>query len=328
MRIVLDAMGTDNHPQVDVAGGVLAAQELNETVILIGNQKCIEGELKKYNTSGLDIEVVHAEQTILNTDKPSVVGRSKPQSSMHIGMNMIKAGHADAFVTMGNTGAALSIATLHTLRRIRGVKRPALGATVRVGNNVVMLLDIGANTDARPEWLAQFAVMGNIYVNKMLDLKDPRIALLSNGEEDNKGNQLVLEASELIAKLNLNYIGNVEPKEVLEGCADVVVADGFVGNIAVKTFEASLMTLSNLIRSELKANPLSIIGGLFAKPAFSRLREQFEIGGALLLGINGVVIIGHGRGDAVAVKRAIEQARRAVTSNIVKTIQEDLTTTS
>lgn len=328
MRIVLDAMGSDTCPVPDVEGAVLAAQEFGDTIVLVGNQKQIKQELDKHNISGLNLEVIQADDVILMTDKPSVVGKSKPQSSMHVGMKLVADGKADAFVTAGNTGAALAIATLFTLHRIPGVKRPALGSIIRVeGAKSIIVLDIGANPDSKADWLVQFAIMGQIYAQKTLAIPNPKIALLSNGEEEGKGNQLIHEASELIKASRLNFIGNIEPKDMVRGEADVVVSDGFVGNIAIKTLEAMGSALANLIRREIRRDPISAIGGLLAQRAFRRVAQQvdpFEIGGAPLLGVNGVVIIGHGRSNGKAIKNAIRQARLAVSGQVIQSIREGL----
>ena len=327
MRIVLDAMGSDRHPEPDVEGAVLAARETGECIILAGDQNQIRRELDKYDISGLSIEVVHAEQKITMEDRPGVVGRAKPASSMHVGMRLVKDRQADAFVTMGNTGAVLAIATLHTLKRIPGVSRPALSTILSLQDRAMILLDIGANADCRPEWLVQFAIMGSIYAERALQNDDPRVALLSNGEEEGKGNTLVREAAELLRSCGVNFIGNVEPKEILAGAADVVVMDGFSGNVLIKSMEALGNTLFDLIRRELMADWRSRIGGLLAKPAFRRVYRQidpFEVGGAPLLGVDGVVIIGHGRSNAIAVKNAVHQARRAVSGHIVDAIRDGL----
>jgi phosphate acyltransferase len=327
MRIALDAMGSDSYPVPDVAGGVMAARELNDTILLVGDADVIKAELSKHDTNGLKLEVVPAAQVVTMMDKPSTVGKNKPQSSMHVGMNLIKDGLADAFVTMGNTGAAHAIATLYTLRRIPGVKRPALSGIYPVGSGYIILLDLGANADSKPEWLAQFAVMGKIYAQNALGLTEPRIALLSNGEEEGKGNQLTKDATELIQRLPLNFVGNVEPKEIMQGNVDVIVSDGFVGNIFVKTFEASASYISYLIRDELKRSVFSTVGALLARSAFQRVRKRtdtFEVGGAPLLGVNGVVIIGHGRSNATAVKNAVRQANLAVKGQIIDSIREGL----
>lgn len=328
MRIALDAMGSDSYPVPDVEGAVLAAREFGETILIVGDEKRVAPELAKYNTSGLNIEIVHASEVVAMDDKPAVVGKSKPNSSMHVGMNLVKSKNADAFVTAGNTGAAMTIATLFTLRRIENVKRPALSSIIRVMNDrTIIMLDIGANTDSKPDWLLQFAVMGQIYAQKALGLQNPKVALLSNGEEETKGNQVIHEASDLLKASKLNFVGNIEPREMLQGNADVIISDGFVGNIAIKTLEAMGNTLFKLIRQEIKSDLLATVGGLLAQRAFRRVYKQvdpFEIGGAPLLGVNGVVIIGHGRSNAKAIKNAIAQARMAVKGDVIQSISQGL----
>jgi glycerol-3-phosphate acyltransferase PlsX len=327
MRIALDAMGSDTFPVPDVGGAVLAAREYGDTILLVGDPARIEAELAKHQTAGLKLEVVPASEIVTMHDKPSTVGKAKPDSSMHVGMNLIKDGKADAFVTAGNTGAALSIATLFTLRRISGVKRPALTGMVRVRDRAVVLLDVGANADSKPEWLEQFALMGKIYAANSLGLPDPGVGILSNGEEEGKGNELVREAGALIAQLPLRYTGNVEPKDLLKGNADVVVCDGFVGNIMLKSLEAATSVMGSMIREEIMADTVSKLGGLLARGAFRRVYKQvdpFEVGGAPLLGVNGVVIIGHGRSNEKAIKNAIGQARRAVAGRVIETIEAGL----
>ena len=324
MRIVVDAMGSDENPVPDVEGAVLAAREFGDTIILVGDQTLVGSEVAKYNTNGLAIEIVHAPEAVTMTDKPGIVGRAKPNSSMHVGLRLVKERQADAFVTAGNTGAALAIALLQTLRRIEGIHRPALSAILYIKGQAVILLDIGANADCRPEWLAQFAWMGNVYAENALGHKAPRVGLLSNGEEAGKGSTLVQESAELLKQSGVNFIGNVEPKEILGGQVDVAVMDGFSGNILLKTMEAFGATMFDLIKQELMVDWRSKAGGILAKPAFRRVYQQidpFEIGGAPLLGVDGVVIIGHGRSNAHAIKNAIRQARNAVTGGIVEAIR-------
>lgn len=330
MRIVLDAMGSDENPAPDVEGAVLAAREFGMTIVLVGEQDQIKRELDNHDTAGLPLEIVHAGQKVTMEDKPGEVGRAKPESSMHVGMRLVKERQADAFVTVGNTGAALSIATLHTLKRIPGVSRPALSTILTLQGKAMILLDIGANADCRPEWLAQFGVMGSIYAERALSRKNPSVALLSIGEEAGKGSTLVKEAAELLQSCGVNFIGNVEPKEILAGTADVVVMDGFSGNVLIKSMEALGNTLFGLIRSEIKADWRSAIGGLLVKPALKRVYravDPFEVGGAPLLGVDGVVIIGHGRSNAYAVKNAIRQAQYAASGHIVEAIRDGLSST-
>jgi glycerol-3-phosphate acyltransferase PlsX len=329
MRIVVDAMGSDHRPAPDVEGAVMAAREMppngEETLILVGDESAIRKELARHDTTGLRLEIVHASQAVDMHDKPSRTARLKPDSSMLVGMKLIQRGQADAFVSAGNTGAVLTLATLHTLHRIAGVRRPALTSLMRVENNqLVVMVDLGANADARPEWMVQFGLMGSLYAQHVLGLPTPRVALLSNGEEDGKGNQLVRETAHLLPEAGLNFIGNVEPKEVLQGAADVVVTDGFVGNVMLKTLESAGDTLFRVLRRELTMNPIRMIGALLARPAFRKVYKQvdpFEIGGAPLLGVNGVVIIAHGRTNAKGIKNAILQARRAVSVGLVEVIR-------
>ncbi len=327
MRIAVDAMGSDTRPAPDVEGAVAAAREFSDAIMLVGVPARIEQELARHDTSGLSIEVVPAEEVIEMADVPSVVARSKPNSSMHVGMGLVKEGKCQAFVTCGNTGAALAIATLRTLRRIPGVIRPALTTLLTVAGHRLILLDIGANADCKAEWLQQFAVMGSIYAERALGHKSPRVALLSNGEEEGKGNALIKETAHLLQRSSLNYIGNVEPKEMLNGHADVIVTDGFVGNITIKSMEALGDTVFKLLRAELTSDLRSRLGGGLARPAFRRVYRQidpFEVGGAPLLGVNGVVIIGHGRTNALGVKNAIRQARQAVAGQIIEAICEGI----
>jgi len=330
MRIVLDAMGSDDYPVPDVAGAVMAAREWGDEIILVGRKEAIRQELARHDVAGIRLEVVHAPEVIEMDDEPAWAAREKKNSSMHVGMNLVRDGKADAYVTAGNTGGVLTVATLHTLRRIRGVKRPALAAILPLPAGRVVTLDIGANADCRPEYLLQFALMGDIYARAVLGCARPRVALLSNGEEPGKGNTLVKETYKLLAGSGLNFVGNVEPKEAETCHADVVVADGFTGNVFIKTLEATAKMLTDLIRDEIKASPLTAVGGLLAKPAFRRVAQRvdpFEVGGGPLLGVNGVVIVGHGRSNGRAIKNAIGQARKAVQGGVVETIRSELALT-
>ncbi len=329
MKIVLDAMGSENMPAADVAGAVEAARVYSQDeIILVGREELIQPELAKFDTSGLNLSVVHAEEIIEMTDKPRKVVRGKPNSSMHVGLNLVKNGEADAFVSMGNTGCTLAVSMLGTLKRIAGVKRPAIAAVFPIPSRPI-LLDNGANADCDAENLLQFGIMGSIYAAAANGKPNPTVGLLSNGEEEGKGNTLVQEAGELLAKSSINYIGNVEPKDFMQGRVDVAVADGFVGNVMLKTAEATAKMLTELIRTEIKAGVLSTVGGLLARPAMRRAGASLdpdEVGGAPLLGVNGVVMIGHGSSGSKAVKNAIGQARQAVDSGIVEAIKAGIET--
>jgi glycerol-3-phosphate acyltransferase PlsX len=328
MRIAVDAMGSDNCPVPDIEGAVQAARLYPvDTLILVGDRTRIEQELKKYDTNGLSLEIVHASEAVTMEDHPGEVGRTKKDSSMMVGMTLVRDSKADAFVTAGNTGAALTIATLYALRRIPGVKRPALTSLLNTDSKTVVLTDLGANTDCRPEWLVQFGIMGSLYAEHVMGRSKPTVGLLSNGEEEMKGNIAIREAGPLLRKSGLNFVGNVEPKELLAGHADVVVADGFVGNIAIKSMEAIGSMMFGILRREVKGNPLRMLGALLLQPVLRgiyRKADPFEIGGAPLLGVNGVVIIGHGRTTAKGIKNAIGQARKAVAGRMVEMIRDGL----
>ncbi len=323
LKIVVDAMGSDENPRPDVAGAVLAAREWGDTIVLVGDERLISAELAQHDTANLPIEVVHAPEAITMTDKPAVASRQKKQSSMHVGMNLVKAGSADAFVTAGNTGAVLAVATLHTLKRIRGIKRPALGVRFPVPN-FPLLIDGGANADVKAEFLAQFGLMGSLYMEKVEGIANPKVGIISNGEEDGKGSLLVQEAFELLKELPINFIGSLEPKQFFGGAAHVGVTDGFTGNVMLKSAEAIARLLLGELRDAIYSSTRTKIGGLLARPAFDQVRAQMsseQVGGAPLLGVNGIVIIGHGSSSAIAVKNAIGQARRAVQGNVLEAIR-------
>ncbi len=328
MRIVVDAMGSDSYPAPDVEGAVLAAREWNDTIILVGKEDLIRAELKKHDTSGLNIEVVHAGEVIEMTDKPADVVRGKPDSSMHIGMNLVKIGEADAYVTAGNTGGVLAVATLRALKRIKGIQRPALTAIFPNLTGMIMAADIGANADCKPEYLLQFAFMTSIFARQAMGIENPRVALLSNGEEEGKGNELVKGTIPLMrGQSAVNYVGNMEPKEVLAGETDIVIHDGFTGNVFIKSIESTASMVGKLIKKEIRAGAITSVGGLLAKPAFGRVSKHtdpFEVGGAPLLGLNGIVIVAHGRSNGGAIKNAVRQARRAAAGNVIEAIREGI----
>jgi glycerol-3-phosphate acyltransferase PlsX len=304
----------------------MAAREFGDTIVLVGDRACIEAELAKQNTADLSLEILHATEVVEMTDKPADVIKGKPNSSIHVGMGLVRDGQVDAFVTAGNTGAVLGIAMLRQvgLGRIPGVKRPALGVVFPTKERP-FLIDNGANTDCKPEYLLQFGLMGSLYVERLLEIERPRVGLISTGEEEGKGSTLIKEASPLLANSGLNYVGNIEPKEFMQGAVEVGVADGFTGNVLMKTAEATAKYMSDAIRTGAKKNPLFMLGGLLMRPVFKDIRAQLdpnEVGGALLLGVNGVVVIGHGRSNEYAIKQAIGQARRIVQKDVVGAIRE------
>jgi len=326
MRIILDAMGGDYAPQVAVEGAVMAARELGVEVILVGREDVIRAELAKHNTSGLSLPIVHASQVIEMQEHPAAAVKAKPDSSMVVGMKMLKRGEADAFVSAGNSGGVLAAAIFH-LGRIKGIKRPALATPYPTTKGFCFLIDVGANTDCKPDYLLQFALMGHVYAERVMGIKNPRIGLLSNGEEETKGTMVVQEAHQLLKASGLNFIGNVEGKDIPAGMADVVVSDGFTGNVVVKLSEGLAMALMGVIKEEIKKRPLAILGGLLARPAFKAVAKRLdyrEYGGGPLLGVDGVVIVAHGRSDAIAIKNAIRAAKKAVEGGILKAIKEGL----
>lgn len=318
-RIVVDAMGSDDHPVPDVTGAVQAAREYGVEIILVGDEEKIQPVLEKQNTQGLNIRVVHAPEMLGMDDKGEKLvlkARAKDsKNSMAVGMDLVKRGEADAFVTAGNTGAGM-VTALFRLGRIRGVDRPALAPIFPTATGTCVVLDIGANPDCKPENLYQFGILGSIYAEKVRGVKSPKVGLISNGEEEGKGNELVKAATPLFKASNLNYFGNVEGKEVIGGKVDVAVTDGFTGNVMLKSSEAVAKLITDKIREIIKNGSLTTkIGGLLVKPALGaikRLLDPSEQGAAPMLGINGLVFIGHGRSDDFAIKNAVRVAKHAV----------------
>lgn len=324
MRIALDAMGTDTRPTNDIAGGILASKAFGDTIVFVGPKSRIEAELEKHDTKGCKLEVLHAPNDIPMGERPADVIKAAANSSIHLALAAVKKNEVDAFVTMGNTGAVHALATMKILRRIPGVKRPVLSAVFPISDHRMLFLDVGANTDVKAEWIKQFATMGSVYSQKVMGCSEPRIALLSNGAEETKGNALIREASRILSRSKIGFVGNIEPAELMTSVADVIVMDGFVGNIVLKTFEATTQYIANLIREELTADVLSMLGGALTRSAFQRLRRRVDtsaVGGAPLLGVNGVVIIGHGQNSPSGIMNAIGQARRAVEQDVIGAIR-------
>jgi glycerol-3-phosphate acyltransferase PlsX len=324
MRIVLDAMGSDAHPVPELHAAVEAARQFGDPILLTGPEEMLRPRLREIGAGEAEVRIVDAPETLEMTDKPADAARGKARSSMAVGMELLKSGEAEAFVTAGNTGGAMANA-LFRLGRIRGVKRPALTATFPVRTGQAVVLDIGANADVRPDFLVQFAIFGSLYAERVLHVPTPRVALLSNGEEAGKGNELVKEAYPLLQQAGLNFVGNVEPKEFYAGKADVVVCDGFTGNVLLKTSEAVASFLFSMIRAQIKAGVVTSLGGLLAKPAFKRVAavlDPGEYGAAPLLGVDGLVFVGHGRSDARALVSAIRVARQAVSGGLLEAMRE------
>jgi glycerol-3-phosphate acyltransferase PlsX len=323
-RIVVDAMGSDGFPTPDVEGAVAAAREYGVEIILVGDESLIKPALAATKPGDLPIRIVHAPELLSMDDKGEELvlkARSKDaKNSMAVGMDLVKHGEADAFVTAGNTGAGM-VTALFRLGRLRGVDRPALAPVFPTATGFCIVLDIGANPDCKPENLLQFAILGSEYAKKVRGLVNPTIGLISNGEEEGKGNELVKAATPLLKAAKINYYGNVEGKEVIGGKVDVAVTDGFTGNVMLKASEAVGKLLTDKIREIIKSgNLLTKIGGLLVRPALSKMKkiiDPSEQGAAPLLGVNGLVFIGHGRSDAYAIKNAIRVAKSAVDTNVL-----------
>lgn len=323
-RIVVDAMGSDNHPTPDVLGAVDAAREYGVEIILTGDASKIQPLLDANGAATLPIRVVHAPEMLTMKDKGEdlvIKARHKDaQNSMAVGIDLVKKGEADAFVTAGNTGAAM-VTALFRLGRIKGVDRPALAGPFPTAKGSCIVLDIGANPDCKPENLLQFGIMGGIYAERVRGVKNPRVGLVSNGEEAGKGSELVKAAYPLLQNANLNFIGNAEGKEVFGGHVDVAVTDGFTGNVLLKASEAVAKLLIEKIRESIKGGgPLAMLGGALIRPAMGKVRKLLdpsEEGAAPLLGVNGLVFIGHGRSDSFAVKNSIRVAKEAAESKVL-----------
>jgi glycerol-3-phosphate acyltransferase PlsX len=331
MKIVLDAMGGDYAPDVTVHGAVWAARDFGLEIPLVGRPEVIEVELQKHDSPGLSLPIIPASEVIeMHDSNPAATVKVKKDSSMVVGVQMVKRSQADAFVTMGNSGGALAASLLH-LGRIRGIKRPAISTIFPSAskNGFCFLLDIGANADCKPEYLYQFALMGSAYAERVLGIPNPRVAIVSNGEEEGKGNMLVQDTLPLLKSGPFNFVGNAEGKDILAGIADVVVTDGFTGNVILKTAEGVSKLLLDTIKAEIKARPLAVAGAALARPAFKAVNRRLdyrEFGGAALLGVDGIVIIGHGRSDALAVRNAIRVAQQAVESGVISAIKSGVET--
>ncbi len=329
MRIVLDAMGGDHAPAVPVAGAVAAARAYPDAEILLaGREEVIQAELSRHDTAGLPLQIVPASQVIEMHDHAAMAVRRKKDASIVVGVRLVREGQADAFVSAGHSGATMAAATL-LLGRPPGVDRPALATVFPSLQGRFLFADVGATTDCRPEWLLQFARMGAVYAERVFGLSNPRVGLLSNGEEESKGDRLVQESHALLRQAaGLNFVGNVEPKDaLLHNAVEVLIADGFVGNIMLKGTEAAAEMLLRMLREELTRTWSSKLAAALLRPAFRRVMARLdyrEYGGALLLGLNGVAIIAHGRSDAQAIQNAIRVAREAVLKGAVEAVAEAL----
>src|ERR1700757_3581647 len=329
--IALDAMGSDRAPKPEVEGAIQAARHYGTRVLLVGPENLVKPELERHITaSRLPIEIVHASEYITMEDKVEAI-RAKRDSSMRVGLRLVREGQAAGFVTAGNTGAAMATAKI-VLGAVPGVDRPALAAVFPTApGNPAMLLDVGANVDCSAQNLEQFAVMGDVYFRAMFGKRPgsrgPRVGLLSIGEEESKGNDLTREAFQLLKQLPLNFVGNVEGRDLYNGHVDVIVADGFVGNVALKISEGVANLVRTVLKESLKTTITAQVGALLSRNAFTDFKKRLdhtEYGGAPLLGVKGVCIITHGSSNANAMKNAIRVASESANAGVNHTIEREL----
>jgi glycerol-3-phosphate acyltransferase PlsX len=329
MIIALDAMGGDFAPISTVEGAILAAKESEHKILLVGHRKLLTEEMskyaKRYNVRSLDIEIVNATQIVpMMDDHPVKAIRQKKDSSLSVCAKLVAEGKADAFVSMGNSGAVMA-AALFYLKRIDGVLRPAISTTFPTIDGHCIIADVGANVDCQPEHLLQFGIMASLFYEKITGTKKPRVGLVSIGEEDPKGNKLTSAAFELLKKADINFIGNVEGRDIPKAKAEVVICDGFVGNIILKFGEGLAEVFLKLVRISLKKHPITWASLPFLWFAIKDLRKKIdysEVGGAPLLGVDGVCIVGHGVSNCRAVKNAIFTGAKAAEHNLTQDIKE------
>lgn len=328
MRVALDAMGGDEGPKVTVKAAVDAADELNINLVLIGKEIEIKEELSKYKYNDQKIEIINADEIITNEEEPAMAIRKKKNSSMVVGLNMLKEQKVDAFISAGSTGALLSGGLL-IVKRIKGIERPALATVYPTRKGVSLLLDVGANADSKAKYLQQFAVMGSIYCEKILNKINPKVGLVNIGTEREKGNALTKETYELLENTqNINFYGNIEGREVPSGDVDVLVCDGFVGNIVLKLTEGLANNIFSMLKEVFMKSSRTKIGAVLLKPGLKEFKKKLdytEYGGAPLLGIKGAVIKAHGSSNDVAIKNAIKQAKQFIENKVIENIEENIT---
>ncbi len=325
MKVAVDAMGGDFGPRVTVEGAIKASQEYKIEVLVVGVEDLIKKEFEKKNSTKANVAIINASESI-GMGEGILSIRRKKKSSIRIGAQLVKDGEADALVSMGNTAAVVYISK-KILGALKGIEKPALSLLVPNRKGLTLLIDVGANVNCRPHDLEQFAVMGHTFMSSILGIKEPRVGLMSVGEEKTKGNELTKEVFERLQESPLHFIGNVEGKDIYSGKADVIVSDGFTGNVALKVSEGVVETFSYFARTEIMKNFFAKIGLFLMKRNLKKIYKKVdytEYGGAQLLGINGVCIIGHGRSNAYAVKNAIGMAKDFVLNKVQEKIQHDI----
>ena len=326
MKIVVDAMGGDYAPENVIVGVLEAIKEFQVPIALVGQQDRIEAELKKHSYPREMIEIIHAPEVVAMDDHASAPIRQKKNSSISIGIGLLKRKGYDAFVSAGNTGAVVAASTIF-LGMIPGVDRAGIGCVIPSLKGFNLMIDMGANTAAKPEHLLQYAKMAKVYVQEVLGRSNPTVGLLNIGEEEGKGTGLEKEAYKLLEENEPAFIGNVEANEIYTGKTDCIVCDGYVGNVALKVSEGLMESVGILMKREIKKNPIAILGAFLLKTTLSEAKKSIdyaEYGGAPLLGVEGLVLIGHGRSSPKAIKNAIRQAKREIEHNILMKIKEVL----
>ncbi len=326
MKIIVDAFGGDNAPLEIIKGCGLAVSEYGVDIVLVGKGETINKIISENNISSKGIIIVNAKSVITMKDNPLLVIKGKKDSSMSVGLSLLANGDGDAFVSAGNTGALLSGATL-IVKRIKGIKRAAIGILMPTNEGPAMLIDGGANVDDKPEYLVQYGVMGSIYMNKVLCIKNPKVGLINNGSEETKGNELYLETHSLLKNSPVNFIGNIEGRDIPLGKADVIVADGFTGNIILKTVEGMGLAFISNLKDVFYKNAITKFAALILKKelkAFKKKLDYTEYGGAPLMGISKPVIKAHGSSNAKSFKNAIRQAKQFCEANVISEIKKSL----
>ncbi len=325
--IAVDAMGGDNAPFEIIKGAVEATKEITYNITLVGKEEIINAELAKYSYGKNRISVVNAAEVIENCDTPTAAIKHKKDSSMVVGLNLVKKGEADAFVSAGNTGALLTGSTI-IVGRIKGIERPALGTFLPTEKGITMMLDSGANVDSKPSYLAQYALMGSVYMENVLGIKNPSVGLVNIGAEKEKGNALVKEAYELLEQTeDINFIGNTEARDITKGDTDIIICDAFVGNVILKLMEGFGHTMLGILKKELMGDWLSKLGAIISFRAFKRIKNYFSYddkGGAPFLGLKGLVVKAHGSSDYKAIRGAIKQCSLFLENDIVNKTAEKL----
>ncbi len=329
MRVAVDAMGGDNAPSIEIEGAIAAVREFGVPVVLVGDTASINTELAKHDCRGLDIAVRHASEVVGMHDSAADAVRKKRDSSIRVAFDLVKNGEADAVVSAGNSGATMA-AGMFVLKRLAGIERPAIAQVFPTLQGHTLVLDVGGNVDCKPIHLVQFAIMGEVYARLVLGAERPRIGLLSNGEEESKGNDLTRETNALLKNISIDYVGYVEGRDIFNGSVDVIVCDGFVGNVVLKLSEGLVESVGKMLREEIERSLLAKAGYLLAHHAFASFKKKVdyaEYGGAPLLGINGVGMISHGGSNPKAIKNAIrfahDYARKGVNQKVAEKLREN-----